>query len=214
MAAAPPWQEIAVPDDAVAVTPAKKARKARKEPGAKAAKTARQAAIPVRFVTASSLFDGHDASINVMRRILQAAGAEVIHLGHNRSVDDVVTAAVQEDAHAVAVSSYQGGHMEYFRYMIDLLAERGRADVKVFAGGGGVIVADEASALEAYGVSHVYTPRATTGPWPASSRPWRTGRWMRSAWARSAPLPRGARAFPCSASPGPAVPASRPSSTN
>ncbi|MCH7958008.1 MAG: methylmalonyl-CoA mutase family protein [Proteobacteria bacterium] len=158
MRAAPPWQEIAVPDDAVAVSPAKKARKARKEPGGKAVKTARKAAIPVRFVTASSLFDGHDASINVMRRILQAAGAEVIHLGHNRSVDDVVTAAVQEDAHAVAVSSYQGGHMEYFRYMIDLLAEHGRADIKVFAGGGGVIVADEASALEAYGVSHVYTP--------------------------------------------------------
>ena len=147
-----------MPDDAVAVTPAKKARKARKEPGGKAAKTARKAAIPVRFVTASSLFDGHDASINVMRRILQAAGAEVIHLGHNRSVDEVVTAAVQEDAHAVAVSSYQGGHMEYFTYMIDLLAEHGRADVKVFAGGGGVIVADEASELEAYGVSHVYTP--------------------------------------------------------
>ncbi len=147
-----------MPDDAVAVTPAKKARKARKEPGGKAAKTARKAAIPVRFVTASSLFDGHDASINVMRRILQAAGAEVIHLGHNRSVDEVVTAAVQEDAHAVAVSSYQGGHMEYFTYMIDLLAEHGRADVKVFAGGGGVIVAEEASELEAYGVSHVYTP--------------------------------------------------------
>ena len=147
-----------MPDDAVAVAPVKKARKARKEPGGKAAKTARKAAIPVRFVTASSLFDGHDASINVMRRILQAAGAEVIHLGHNRSVDEVVTAVVQEDAHAVAVSSYQGGHMEYFRYMIDLLAEHGRADVKVFAGGGGVIVADEASELEAYGVSHVYTP--------------------------------------------------------
>ncbi|MFQ5618963.1 MAG: fused isobutyryl-CoA mutase/GTPase IcmF [Rhodospirillales bacterium] len=158
MRAAPPWQEIAVPDDAVAVTPAKKARRARKEPGGRAAKTARTAAVPVRFVTASSLFDGHDASINVMRRILQAAGAEVIHLGHNRSVDEIVTTAVQEDAHAVAVSSYQGGHMEYFTYMIDLLAEHGRADVKVFAGGGGVIVADEAKALEAYGVSHVYTP--------------------------------------------------------
>src|SRR5690606_15972303 len=93
----------------------------------------------LRFVTAAALFDGHDASINIIRRILQAAGAEVIHLGHNRSVDEVVTAAIQEDAHAIAASSYQGGHVEYFKYMIDLLRERGRPDIRVFGGGGGVI---------------------------------------------------------------------------
>ncbi len=147
-----------MPDDAVALTPAKKARKTARKPGGKARKTPRKTGSPVRFVTASSLFDGHDASINVMRRILQAAGAEVIHLGHNRSVDEVVTAAVQEDAHAIAVSSYQGGHMEYFKYMIDLLGEHGRTDVNVFAGGGGVIVAEEVKELERYGVSHIYTP--------------------------------------------------------
>jgi len=113
---------------------------------------------PVRFVTAASLFDGHDASINIMRRILQAQGAEVIHLGHNRSVDEVVTAAIQEDAHGIAVSSYQGGHVEYFKYMIDLLRERGRPDIAVFGGGGGVIVADEVKDLEAYGVTRVYSP--------------------------------------------------------
>jgi methylmalonyl-CoA mutase len=88
----------------------------------------------LRFVTAASLFDGHDASINIMRRILQAQGAEVIHLGHDRSVADIVKAAVEEDAHAVAVSSYQGGHMEYFTYMVDLLREMGRPEIKVFAG--------------------------------------------------------------------------------
>ncbi len=113
---------------------------------------------PVRFVTAASLFDGHDAAINIMRRILQARGAEVIHLGHNRSVDEVVTAAIEEDAHGIAVSSYQGGHVEYFKYMIDLLAERGRPEIPVFAGGGGVIVAEEIADLEAYGVARVYSP--------------------------------------------------------
>lgn len=113
---------------------------------------------PIRFVTAASLFDGHDASINIMRRILQGAGAEVIHLGHNRSVDEVVTAAIQEDAHGVAVSSYQGGHVEYFKYMVDLLAERGRPDIKVFGGGGGVIVAPEIKDLHDYGVSRIYSP--------------------------------------------------------
>ena len=113
---------------------------------------------PVRFVTAASLFDGHDASINIMRRILQAQGAEVIHLGHNRSVDEVVTAAIQEDAHGIAVSSYQGGHVEYFKYMIDLLRERGRPDICVFGGGGGVIVSDEVKDLETYGVTRVYSP--------------------------------------------------------
>ncbi|MBL8380812.1 MAG: methylmalonyl-CoA mutase family protein [Burkholderiales bacterium] len=112
----------------------------------------------VRFVTAASLFDGHDASINIMRRILQAQGAEVIHLGHNRSVDEVVTAAVQEDVQGIAMSSYQGGHVEYFKYMIDLLRARGGAHIKVFAGGGGVIVPDEIRELEAYGVTRIYSP--------------------------------------------------------
>ncbi|MGH8165093.1 MAG: cobalamin-dependent protein, partial [Rhodanobacteraceae bacterium] len=87
---------------------------------------------PLRFVTAASLFDGHDAAINIMRRIIQAQGAEVIHLGHNRSVEDVVRAALQEDADAIAVSSYQGGHLEYFKYMIDMLRERGASHIKVF----------------------------------------------------------------------------------
>ncbi|MGE5147473.1 MAG: fused isobutyryl-CoA mutase/GTPase IcmF, partial [Candidatus Eiseniibacteriota bacterium] len=112
----------------------------------------------VRFVTATSLFDGHDAAINIMRRIIQSTGAEVIHLGHNRSVDDVVTAAIQEDAHAIAVSSYQGGHVEYFKYMIDLLRERGRPDIRVFGGGGGVIVPEEIAELQAYGVARLYAP--------------------------------------------------------
>ena len=100
----------------------------------------------IRFVTAASLFDGHDASINIMRRMLQATGCEVIHLGHNRSVDEVVTAALQEDAQAIAVTSYQGGHVEYFKYMLDLLRERGGEHIKVFGGGGGVIVPDEIGA--------------------------------------------------------------------
>jgi methylmalonyl-CoA mutase len=112
----------------------------------------------LRFVTAASLFDGHDASINVIRRVLQASGVEVIHLGHNRSVDEIVTAALQEDAHAIAVSSYQGGHIEFFTYMIDLLAQRGVPDVKVFGGGGGVIVPEEIKHLEAYGVARIYSP--------------------------------------------------------
>src|SRR3954449_810177 len=90
----------------------------------------------IRFVTAASLFDGHDASINIIRRMLQASGAEVIHLGHNRSVDEIVTAALQEDTHGIAVSSYQGGHIEFFKYMIDLMRSRGGGDIKVFGGGG------------------------------------------------------------------------------
>ena len=94
----------------------------------------------VRFVTAAALFDGHDAAINIMRRILQGMGAEVVHLGHNRSVDEIVTAALQEDVQGIAISSYQGGHVEYFKYMVDLLRERGGAHVRVFGGGGGVIV--------------------------------------------------------------------------
>ena len=96
---------------------------------------------PVRFVTASSLFDGHDASVNIMRRILQSSGAEVIHLGHNRSVEEVVNAAIQEDAQGIALSSYQGGHMEYFKYMYDLLNERNAGHIKIYGGGGGVILA-------------------------------------------------------------------------
>src|SRR5436309_13142123 len=112
----------------------------------------------VRFVTAAALFDGHDASINIMRRILQASGAEVIHLGHNRSVGEVVAAALQEDVQGIAVSSCQGGHVEYFKYMIDLLRERGGENIKVFGGGGGVIVADEIRELQAYGVARIYTP--------------------------------------------------------
>jgi len=112
----------------------------------------------IRFVTAASLFDGHDASINIMRRILQASGAEVIHLGHNRSVDEVVSAALQEDVQGVAVSSYQGGHLEYFKYMVDLLRSRGGEHIKVFGGGGGVIVPAEISELQDYGVARIYSP--------------------------------------------------------
>src|SRR5471032_1931709 len=112
----------------------------------------------VRFVTAVSLFDGHDASINIMRRILQATGCEVIHLGHNRSVEEVVTAALQEDVQGVAISSYQGGHVEYFKYMLDLLRERGGEQIKVFSGGGGVIVSEEMAELHAYGVARIYSP--------------------------------------------------------
>ena len=111
----------------------------------------------VRFVTATSLFDGHDASINIMRRILQSTGVEVIHLGHNRSVDEIVTAALQEDVQGIAISSYQGGHVEFFKYMIDLLKERGGQDIKVFGGGGGVIVPAEIEALHAYGIAHLYS---------------------------------------------------------
>jgi methylmalonyl-CoA mutase len=112
----------------------------------------------VRFVTAASLFDGHDASINIMRRILQSTGCEVIHLGHNRSVEEIVNCALQEDAHGIAVSSYQGGHVEFFRYMIDLLRERHGGHVKVFGGGGGVIVPSEIAALHEYGVARIFSP--------------------------------------------------------
>jgi methylmalonyl-CoA mutase len=112
----------------------------------------------VRFVTATSLFDGHDATINVIRRILQASGAEVIHLGHNRSVEEIVTAAIQEDAQGIAVSCYQGGHVEFFRYIIDLLRERGEGHIKVFGGGGGVIVPNEIAEIEGYGVRKIFSP--------------------------------------------------------
>jgi methylmalonyl-CoA mutase len=114
--------------------------------------------VPLRIVTAASLFDGHDAAINMIRRLLQAHGAEVVHLGHNRSVADIVRAAIQEDADAVAVSSYQGGHNEYFRYLIDQLREHGVGHVRVIVGGGGTLAPDEIRALEAYGVEKIYTP--------------------------------------------------------
>ncbi|MXW93565.1 MAG: methylmalonyl-CoA mutase family protein [Rhodospirillaceae bacterium] len=113
---------------------------------------------PVRFVTAASLFDGHDASINIMRRILQAQGAEVVHLGHNRSVDEIVKAAIEEDAHGIAVSSYQGGHVEFFKYMVDRLNELRAGHIKVFGGGGGTIVPEEIRALHDHGVARIYSP--------------------------------------------------------
>ncbi|WP_158846033.1 fused isobutyryl-CoA mutase/GTPase IcmF [Saccharothrix deserti] len=113
---------------------------------------------PVRFVTAASLFDGHDAAINIMRRILQSQGAEVVHLGHNRSVREVVAAAVQEDVQGIAISAYQGGHVEYFSYLVELLAERGAEHIKVFGGGGGVIVPEEIELLHARGVARIFSP--------------------------------------------------------
>jgi len=113
---------------------------------------------PLRFVTAASLFDGHDAAINIMRRLIQSQGAEVIHLGHNRSVEDVVRAALQEDADGIAVSSYQGGHMEYFKYMVDMLKERGAGHIRVFGGGGGTITPEEITELHGYGVERIYHP--------------------------------------------------------
>ncbi|MDO9476163.1 MAG: cobalamin-dependent protein, partial [Pseudohongiella sp.] len=117
-----------------------------------------QSALYPRFITAASLFDGHDAAINIMRRMLQASGAEVIHLAHNRSVQEVVEAALQEDAQAIAISSYQGGHIEYFKYMVDMLRERGAGHIQVFGGGGGVIIPSELKELHAYGVSRLYSP--------------------------------------------------------
>jgi methylmalonyl-CoA mutase len=112
----------------------------------------------IRVVTATSLFDGHDAAINIMRRILQDTGIEVIHLGHNRSVQEIVKAAIEEDAQGIAVSSYQGGHIEFFKYMVDLLNEKGAPHIKVFGGGGGVIVPEEIAELQAYGVTKIYSP--------------------------------------------------------
>jgi methylmalonyl-CoA mutase len=117
-----------------------------------------EAAVPLRFVSAASLFDGHDAAINIIRRLLQAHGAEVVHLGHNRSVADIVRAAIQEDADGIAVSSYQGGHNEYFRYMVDMLRERGASHIRVVVGGGGTIAPHEVEELEAYGIEKIYTP--------------------------------------------------------
>src|SRR5215467_8147076 len=113
----------------------------------------------LRFVTAASLFDGHDASINIMRRLLQRHGVEVVHLGHNRSVDEVVAAVVEEDPHGVAISSYQGGHVEYFSYLVDRLREEGYGHVKVYGGGGGVIVPSEIGALEEHGVACIFSPQ-------------------------------------------------------
>ena len=112
----------------------------------------------VRFVTAAALFDGHDASINIMRRILQASGAEVIHLGHDRSVAEIVDCAIQEDAQAIALTSYQGGHVEYLKYMHDLLEERGAGDILIFGGGGGTILPSEMEELHAYGITRLYSP--------------------------------------------------------
>ncbi|MBM7585226.1 methylmalonyl-CoA mutase [Bacillus pakistanensis] len=112
----------------------------------------------VRFVTASSLFDGHDASINIMRRIIQATGAEVIHLGHNRSVEEVVNAAIQEDVQGIAISSYQGGHVEYFKYMYDLLKEKGASHIRIYGGGGGVIIPKEIKELHDYGIARIFSP--------------------------------------------------------
>jgi isobutyryl-CoA mutase len=112
----------------------------------------------VRFVTASSLFDGHDASINIMRRLLQASGAEVIHLGHNRSVEEIVNAAIQEDVQGIAVSSYQGGHVEFFKYMYDLLKEKGASHIRIYGGGGGVIIPREIKELHDYGIARIFSP--------------------------------------------------------
>ena len=119
---------------------------------------ATEAATPLRFVTAASLFDGHDAAINVMRRLIQGKGAEVVHLGHNRSVEDIVRAALQEDADAIALSSYQGGHNEFFKYMVDMLAERGAGHIRVFGGGGGTITPEEIAVLHEQGVERIYHP--------------------------------------------------------
>ncbi|MGH8362078.1 MAG: cobalamin-dependent protein, partial [Gammaproteobacteria bacterium] len=127
-------------------------------PKSNTSELAQTARLPLRFVTAASLFDGHDAAINIMRRIIQSQGAEVVHLGHNRSVEDVVRAALQEDADAIAISSYQGGHIEYFKYMVDMLRERGGAHIRVFGGGGGTITPEEIAELEKYGVERLYHP--------------------------------------------------------
>ncbi|MDE2236022.1 MAG: methylmalonyl-CoA mutase family protein [Gammaproteobacteria bacterium] len=122
------------------------------------AKEAQAKRLPLRFVTAASLFDGHDAAINIMRRIIQSRGAEVVHLGHNRSVEDVVRAALQEDADAIAISSYQGGHIEYFKYMVDMLRQRHAGHIRVFGGGGGTITPEEIAELQDYGVERIYHP--------------------------------------------------------
>ena len=112
----------------------------------------------IRIVTAASLFDGHDAAINIMRRIMQSSGAEVIHLGHNRSVQEIVDCAIQEDVQGVAITSYQGGHVEFFKYMYDLLKQKGAGHIKIFGGGGGTILPSEIEELHAYGIARIYSP--------------------------------------------------------
>ncbi|HYC87181.1 MAG TPA: cobalamin-dependent protein, partial [Chryseosolibacter sp.] len=112
----------------------------------------------IRIVTAASLFDGHDAAINIMRRILQSKGAEIIHLGHNRSVRDIVECAIEEDAQGIAITSYQGGHVEFFKYMKDLLDENGCGHIKIFGGGGGTILPEEIRELHQYGITRIYSP--------------------------------------------------------
>ena len=112
----------------------------------------------IRIVTAAALFDGHDAAINIMRRVMQSTGAEIIHLGHDRSVQEIVDCAIQEDANAIAITSYQGGHNEYFKYMYDLLKERGCGHIKIFGGGGGTILPSEIEELQKYGITRIYHP--------------------------------------------------------
>ena len=112
----------------------------------------------IRIVTAASLFDGHDAAINIMRRIIQSTGCEVIHLGHDRSVEEVVNCAIEEDANAIAITSYQGGHTEYLKYMYDLLKQKKSTHIKIFAGGGGTILPGEIKELEKYGICRIYHP--------------------------------------------------------
>src|ERR687897_1019102 len=117
-----------------------------------------QPAQNIRIVTAASLFDGHDVAINIMRRILQSKGAEIIHLGHNRSVHEIVECAIEEDVHGIAITSYQGGHVEFFKYMKDLLEENGCGHIKIFGGGGGTILPDEVEELHKYGIIRIYSP--------------------------------------------------------
>src|SRR5678810_740208 len=112
----------------------------------------------IRIVTAASLFDGHDAAINIMRRILQSKGAEIVHLGHNRSVKEIVEAAIEEDVQGIAITSYQGGHLEFFKYMKDLLDENGCGHIKIFGGGGGTILPQEIAELQKYGIAKIYSP--------------------------------------------------------
>jgi methylmalonyl-CoA mutase len=112
----------------------------------------------IRLVTAASLFDGHDAAINIMRRILQSKGAEIIHLGHNRSVQEIVECAIEEDVQGIAITSYQGGHVEFFKYMKDLLTENGCGHIKLFGGGGGTILPQEIEELHQYGITRIYSP--------------------------------------------------------
>jgi methylmalonyl-CoA mutase len=112
----------------------------------------------VRIVTAASLFDGHDAAINIMRRILQSKGAEIIHLGHNRSVAEIVECAIEEDVQGIAITSYQGGHVEFFKYMKDLLDQNGCGHIKIFGGGGGTILPEEINQLHQHGITRIYSP--------------------------------------------------------